>query len=94
MRLSIQIDRHKRNVSAAGMFALASENVFRKHFHAHLHGSAKHAIHAGFQYDELSYADRKSKIEIIHRCGHHVAVRMAMRRQRPRNIDQMHHAPA
>jgi len=94
MRLTIQIDRYKRNVRAAGMFALPGKNILGKHFHAHFHRSAKHPVHARFQNDELAHADRKSEIEIIHRCRHHVAVRMPMRGERPRNVDQMHHAPA
>src|ERR1700735_1200916 len=35
--LPVQIDGHERDVSAAGVFALACQNVLRKHFHAHFH---------------------------------------------------------
>lgn len=37
VRLAILIDRHKSNVSAAGVLALAGKNVFREHLHAHFH---------------------------------------------------------
>jgi len=94
MRLTIQINRHKRNVSAAGMFSLSSKNILRKNLHAHFHRSTKHPVHAGFQYDELAHANGKSKIEIIHRRRNHMAVRMSMCGNRARNVDQMHHASA
>src|ERR1700735_5377116 len=35
--LAIQIDGQQRDVSAAGVFAFACQNVLRKHFHTHFH---------------------------------------------------------
>ncbi len=94
VRLPVQIDSHERDVSAAGVFALAGQNVLREHFYAHFHRGAENSVHAGFQHDNLTDANWEPEIEVVHRCGYNVAIRVAMRRQRAGNVDEMHHAPA
>ena len=76
------------------MFALAGQNIFRKHFHAHFHRGAEDSVDAGFQHDNLADANWESEIEVVHRSGYDVAIRVSMRRQRTGNVDEVHHAPA
>jgi hypothetical protein len=94
VRLPVQIDGHEGDVRAAGVFALTGQNIFRKHFHAHFHRGSKYPVHAGFQHDDLAHADWEPEIEVVHRRGYNMAVRVAMGRQCTGNVDEVHHSSA
>src|SRR5882672_4692019 len=53
----------------------------------------EHSVHLRFQHHNFAKAHRIAEINVIHRSSHHIAVRMAMRRHRRGNIDQVHHVP-
>src|SRR6267154_411033 len=87
------IDSYKSHVRRSRVLAFPGQHILRVHFDAHLHRSMEYSVHLRFQHHNFAKTHRIPEIDVIHRSSHHIAVRMAMRRHRRGDIDQVHHVP-
>ena len=76
------------------MLSLSAHRILGIDLYANLHRSMKNAVDLRFQIYNFAQIHWISKINVIHRSRHHIAVRMPVRRERRSHIDKVHHLSA
>src|SRR5258706_554861 len=76
------VDRHERHVCRSRMLSLSAHGILGIDLYAYLHRSMKNAVHLRFQIYNFAEIYWISKINVIHRSRHHIAVGMPVRRER------------
>lgn len=94
MRLMVRVQGYKCDERRAGVPALTGKNIFGEHLDSYFHRRAKHAVDARLQDDPLAHANGKTKIEIVHGRGDHMAIGVAIGRKRSGDINQVHYSAA
>src|SRR5207248_8619499 len=92
--LTVAIDGDEGQKRAAGELTPARERLLRVNLHLHFKRRRERASDARVQDDQVADFDRMEELQIVDGRGDEQAARVAMTRDRPGDVDEVHHGAA
>src|SRR5271157_3562330 len=78
---SVPVHGDEGKISGCNFLARRGDVVLHQDLHTHFHGSAEDAVHRGLQDHHVADVHGHEEVDVVHRGGHRVGVRVSMRSQ-------------